>query len=151
MSLRILIVDDLKSMREEFNGICREFLPDAKIEEAEDVMQAMETLKKQSPPFEAIFTDINMPNISGLKLISHARELPVYKHVPLIVISTLGGRQDVERAMQLGANGYLIRPLQKDDFEIVYTAYLKPLVQQKRSGSHQLPDDVIKALRKTLK
>src|SRR5262245_20946698 len=120
MSLRILIVDDLKAMREEFNGICREFLPDAKIGEAEDVMSAMELLKKQSPPFEAIFTDINMPNISGLKLISQARELPVYKHVPLIVISTLGGRQDVERAMQLGANGYLIRPLQKDDFDIVY-------------------------------
>jgi hypothetical protein len=44
-----------------------------------------------------------------------------------------------------------MRPLQKDDFEIVFTAYLQPLLQKKRSGSHQLPEDVVKSLRKMLK
>ena len=151
MALRVLIVDDLHAMREEFGSICRAFIPDVKIEEAENVMQAMDLLQKQAAPYDAIFTDINMPGISGLKLITQARELPAYKRVPLIVISTLAGRQDVERAMQLGANGYLIRPLQKDDFEIVHTAYLLPILQKKRSGVHQAPDDVLKSLRKMLK
>src|SRR6187549_2127232 len=98
MSLKILVVDDLKSMREEFLSTCRQFIPDAKIDEAEDVVQAMELLKKPGV-YDAIFTDINMPGITGLKLISQVRELPAYKHVPLIVISTVSGRQDVERAI----------------------------------------------------
>lgn len=139
VSLKILIVDDLKSMREEFASVCRLFLPDALIDEAEDVPRAMELLQKQAPPYDAVFTDINMPDISGLKLITAIRELSPYKTVPLIVISALTGRQDVERAIQLGANGYLLRPLQKDDFEIIFTAYLQPLLQRQRSGSHRIP------------
>ena len=139
MSLKLLIVDDLKAMREEFASVCRQFLPDARIDEAEDVPQAMDILQKQTPPYDAVFTDINMPDISGLKLITGIRELLPYKNVPLVVISTLTGRQDVERAIQLGANGYLLRPLQKDDFEIVFTAYLQPLLQRRRSGTHRLP------------
>lgn len=151
MSLKLLIVDDLKAMREEFSQVCLQFLPDARIDEAEDVPKAMELLQKEAPPYDAVFTDINMPSISGLKLITSLREFLPYKSTPVIVISTLTGRQDVERAIQLGANGYLIRPLQKDDFEIVFTAYLQPLLQRRRSGSHRLPEDVMKSLRKMVK
>lgn len=143
----MLIVDDLKMMREEFTLICREFIPNVMIDEAADVMQAMELLQKDAPCYDAVFTDINMPDISGLTLITNARNLPNYKDVPLIVISVLTGRPDVERALQLGANGYLLRPLQKEDFEIVYTAYLEPILQKKRSGPHQLPPDVLKSFR----
>lgn len=149
MSLKLLIVDDLKMMREEFALICREFIPNVIIEEAVDVMQAMELLQNESSCYDAVFTDINMPDITGLTLITNVRKLPYYKDVPLIVISVLTGRPDVERAMQLGANGYLMRPLQKSDFEIVYTAYLEPILQKKRSGSHQLPADLLKSRKVT--
>ena len=123
--LKVLIVDDLESMRKEFGSICREFLPDVRIDEATDVVHAMELLQKEMPIYDAVFTDINMPNISGLKLISFVRALPLYNNVPIIVISVLSARTDVERALELGANGYLMRPLQRQDFEVVYLSYIQ--------------------------
>jgi two-component system chemotaxis response regulator CheY len=118
-------VDDLDSMRQEFGAICREFVPDARIDEATDVVHAMELLQKEMPIYDVVFTDINMPNISGLKLISFIRALPLYNNVPILVISMMTARNDVERAMELGANGYLMRPLRKEDFEIVYLTYIQ--------------------------
>lgn len=148
--LKILIVDDLRSMREEFCSICREFLPDARIDEASDALHAMELIQKEVPIYDAVFTDINMPNISGLKLISYVRSLPLYKNTPLIVISTLSGRNDIERALMLGAEGYLTRPLQKEDFEIIYLTYLLSLAQKKK-GDKTDTEDLMKSLRKMLK
>lgn len=149
--LKLLVVDDIKGMRDEFSAICHEDYPSCRIDEAENVMQAMQLTQKETPPYDAIFTDINMPEISGLKLISLIRELPAYKDTPLIVISTLAGRSDVDRAIQLGANGYLIRPLQKEDFEVVRIAYLDPIQIKKRKAAAAKPDDVVKSLRKLLK
>jgi two-component system chemotaxis response regulator CheY len=123
--IKILIVDDLDSMRQEFGAICREFVPDARIDEATDVVHAMELLQKEMPIYDVVFTDINMPNISGLKLISFIRALPLYNNVPILVISMMTARNDVERAMELGANGYLMRPLRREDFEIVYLTYIQ--------------------------
>ena len=123
--VKILIVDDLESMRQEFSSICREFLPDARIDEATDVVHAMELLQKEMPIYDVVFTDINMPNINGLKLISFIRALTLYNNVPILVISMMTGRSDVEKAMELGANGYLMRPLRREDFEIVYLTYIQ--------------------------
>lgn len=149
--LKLLVVDDVKGLRDEFSAICREDYPLCRIDEAENVMQAMALMNKESPPYDAVFTDINMPEISGLQLIPLVRDLPAYKSTPLIVMSTLSGRSDVDRAIQLGASGYLIRPLQKEDFEIVRLAYLDPIQIKKRKGAVTAPEDMVKSLRKLLK
>lgn len=151
MSLKLLIVDDIKSMRDEFSHVCREFIPDARIEEAQDVMQAMEMISRPGNSYDVVFTDINMPAISGLKLISNLREIQAYRNTPLIVISTMAGRQDIERALLLGANGYLLRPLQKEDFEIVHLAYLKPIQDKRKDGSVQDAEALVQSLRKPSK
>lgn len=149
--LKILIVDDLKTLRDGFTAMFREFYPEAHIDEASDVMQAMPMIQKETPPYDAVFTDINMPEVSGLKLISLVRDLPLYKETPLIVISSLSDKNDVDRAIELGANGYLIRPLQKDDFEIVRLAYLEDIRKKKRKKSSEDPEQLVKSLRKMLK
>jgi two-component system chemotaxis response regulator CheY len=97
ITIKFLIVDDIKQMRAELSAMCRSFIPGAKIDEAADVLQAMEFLQKGMPPYDAVFTDINMPTISGLKLISHLRDLPLYKKTPVIVVSSLGTKKDIER------------------------------------------------------
>jgi len=131
-SLKILIVDDIDLMRQEFIAICREYVPDARIDEANNVVHAMELLIKESPPYDAIFTDVNMPTVSGLKLISLVRNLIHYKDVPVIVMSTTTGRSDIARALQIGANAYLTRPMQREYFEIVYLSYLDPVLKKRR-------------------
>lgn len=129
--LRILIVDDLESMRSEFITMCHEYIDDVVVEEASDVMEAMELLRKVHPPYDVVFVDVNMPTVSGLKLIPLMRNIDHYAKTPVIVLSTLTGRTDIGRALQLGANAYLTRPYQREYFEIVYLAYLSPLLKKK--------------------
>lgn len=130
--LKILVVDDIDLMRQEFVALFHEYVPDARIDEANDVIHAMELLIRETPPYDAIFTDVNMPAVSGLKLISLVRNLINYRDVPVIVMSTVSERSDIARALQIGANAYLTRPMQREYFEIVYLGYLDPLVKKRR-------------------
>jgi len=59
-----------------------------------------------------VLTDINMPLLDGLKLISHIRAEPTITKLPIVVITTEGGREDRERALRLGANAYITKPIQ---------------------------------------
>jgi two-component system chemotaxis response regulator CheY len=60
--------------------------------------------------YDIVITDINMPDINGLELIKFARSHERYKTAPLLIISTEGSSRDVEKAMELGASEYLVKP-----------------------------------------
>ena len=62
--------------------------------------------------FDLVLTDINMPLMDGLKLISHIRQASEQREVPIVVITTEGAAADRERAMTLGASAYLVKPVQ---------------------------------------
>ena len=62
--------------------------------------------------FDIILTDINMPIMDGLKLVKRVRTDPTHKDVPIIVITTEGSSEDRQRALQLGANAYITKPIQ---------------------------------------
>jgi two-component system chemotaxis response regulator CheY len=61
-------------------------------------------------PYDLIVTDINMPDINGLELISFIRKSDHHRATPLVIISTQTSKQDVERGMALGANAYVPKP-----------------------------------------
>jgi two-component system chemotaxis response regulator CheY len=70
-------------------------------------------LKKLSATkFDMILTDINMPIMDGLKLVSLVRSDPNYAAVPIVIITTEGANEDKERAIALGANAYITKPIQ---------------------------------------
>ena len=62
--------------------------------------------------FDIILTDINMPVMDGLKLVKRIRSDPTHRDVPIVVITTEGSNEDRDRAMQLGANAYITKPIQ---------------------------------------
>jgi two-component system chemotaxis response regulator CheY len=62
--------------------------------------------------YDLLLTDINMPIMDGLKLISLLRKDAQYNALPIIVITTEGASIDRERATALGANEYLAKPIQ---------------------------------------
>ncbi|HXV20950.1 MAG TPA: response regulator, partial [Desulfuromonadales bacterium] len=68
--------------------------------------------KLSSDKFDLIFTDINMPIMDGLKLVSLVRNDAGYKQVPIVIITTEGASEDRERALALGANDYITKPIQ---------------------------------------
>ena len=68
--------------------------------------------KLSTGTFQIVITDINMPVMDGLKLISLMRGGGPHQRVPVIVITTEGAESDRKRAMALGASAYLVKPVQ---------------------------------------
>lgn len=81
-----------------------------RVTEADDGVDGLRKLANAK--FDLIVTDINMPIMDGLKLIRRVRTDPVHKDTPIIVITTEGSQEDRHRALQLGANAYVTKPIQ---------------------------------------
>jgi two-component system chemotaxis response regulator CheY len=80
------------------------------VTEADDGVDGLRKLA--SARYDIILTDINMPIMDGLKLIQRVRMDATHKDTPIVVITTEGGREDRERALRLGANAYITKPIQ---------------------------------------
>jgi two-component system chemotaxis response regulator CheY len=64
--------------------------------------------------FTCILTDWNMPEVDGLELTLRLRQLPEYKTVPIMMVTTEGGKQDVLEALTHGVTAYVIKPFTPD-------------------------------------
>lgn len=106
---RVLIVEDSPTMRQLLVFALRR-LKGVEIVEAQDGMDGLR--KVSSDQFDLALIDINMPVMDGLKLISLMREEDSLKEIPIVVITTEGAQEDRERALKLGANEYLTKPIQ---------------------------------------
>ena len=106
---RILIVEDSPTMRQLLVFALRR-LKDVEIVEANDGMDGLR--KVSSDHFDLALIDINMPVMDGLKLISLIRGEDSLSSIPIVVITTEGATEDRERALALGANEYLTKPIQ---------------------------------------
>ena len=80
------------------------------VTEAEDGVDALRKLA--GARFDLIVTDINMPIMDGLKLVKRVRSDPIHKDTPIVIITTEGSQEDRQRALQLGANAYITKPIQ---------------------------------------
>ena len=85
-------------------------LKNLSVTEADDGVDGLRKLASAS--YDIILTDINMPIMDGLKLIQRVRTDPKHKDTPIVVITTEGGKEDRERALRLGANAYITKPIQ---------------------------------------
>jgi two-component system chemotaxis response regulator CheY len=80
------------------------------VTEAEDGVDGLRKLT--AGRYDLIITDINMPVMDGLKLVQRIRVDDYHKDVPIIVITTEGAAEDRQRALSLGANAYITKPIQ---------------------------------------
>lgn len=119
---RILIVEDSPTMRQLLVFALKR-MKDVEIVEARDGMDGLR--KVTSDNFDLAFVDINMPVMDGLKLISLIRGEQSLSQMPICVITTEGAREDRERAIGLGANEYLTKPIQANKVLAVAKALLK--------------------------
>jgi two-component system chemotaxis response regulator CheY len=104
-----LLVDDSPIMRQlVMYALAR--IKNVAVTEAEDGIVGLKHLATNK--YDLIITDINMPIMDGLKLIHRVRSDERHKNVPIIVISTENSVEDRQRAMTLGANAYITKPIQ---------------------------------------
>jgi two-component system chemotaxis response regulator CheY len=107
---RFLIVEDSPTMRQMIAFSLKRF-HNVQIIEAVDGLDA---LRKLAGPekIDLILTDINMPVMDGLKLVSMVRQNASLRDIPIIIITTEGADEDRERGLALGANAYIAKPIQ---------------------------------------
>ena len=117
----ILIADDSATMRAMLVSTI-ESLGDYRIVEAASGFEALRLLPREK--VDLILTDINMPDINGLELISYLRNNLNYKEIPVIIISTEGSQKDIDKGKLLGANEYLIKPIDHTRLQALLTLYL---------------------------
>jgi len=106
---KILIIEDSPTMRQLISFALKR-LQGVRIVEANDGVDGLKKLSADR--FDLILTDINMPIMDGLKLVSLVRNDASYRNTPIVVITTEGAQEDKERALALGANDYITKPIQ---------------------------------------
>ena len=108
----ILIVEDSPTMRALLTSALEELEPPVKLTEATSGFEALRILPRES--FDLIITDINMPDINGLELVSFVKSNDAYSSTPLMIVSTEGSERDREKGVRLGADAYIVKPFEPE-------------------------------------
>lgn len=124
---RILVVEDSPTMRALLAASLEEISAHVKITEAANGFEALRILPRES--FDLIVTDINMPDINGLELVSFVKKNPAYASIPLVIVSTEGSERDRDRGIRLGADAYVMKPFDPED--------LREIVRELLDGSSE--------------
>jgi two-component system chemotaxis response regulator CheY len=114
---KILVVEDSSIMRQLLVMALRR-IPKVTIFEAGDGIEALKVLTNDD--VDLVFSDINMPGMDGLKLVNLIRSNPQRRRIPIVMVTTEGADEDRERAMALGADEYITKPVQAP--EVIETA-----------------------------
>jgi len=104
---RILIVDDSVSVRSLVSSALRQA--------GFDVVEAVDgadALDKVDAGFDMVITDINMPNIGGIELLGLLRERSDTRFMPVIVLTTESQKQLRDKALAVGASGWMVKPFE---------------------------------------
>lgn len=110
----ILIVDDSTTTRALIRAVVEEF-DEFETVEAASGFEALKLLPQQ--PYDLIITDINMPDINGLELISFVKSNERYRDIPIIIVSTERTEEDKKRGMALGATAYITKPFKSFELQ----------------------------------
>ncbi len=122
-SARVLIVDDSSTMRQ-FIALALQRLPGLQIAEAGDGVTALKIMAEHK--FDLLVTDLNMPLMGGLKLISLLRSDQVYRNLPVVIVTTEGSPLTRQKALRAGASEYVTKPLQTAELVSVVRRLLNP-------------------------
>ena len=105
MTKTILIVEDDKFLRE---LIARKLLEEEyEISEAVDGEEGIKKIKEEKP--DLVLLDLILPGIDGFEVLSQMKEESALSSIPVIILSNLGQKEDVEKGLSLGAVDYLIK------------------------------------------
>jgi two-component system chemotaxis response regulator CheY len=105
-----LVVDDSSVVRKIARRILEEM--DFEIIEAEDGEKALDACKRGLP--DAVLLDWNMPVMDGYEFLGHLRSLPGGQMPKVVFCTTENGIDHIARALEAGANEYIMKPFDKD-------------------------------------
>lgn len=105
MTQKILIVEDEPFLRKVISDECRE--GGYMVDEAVDGKEALQ--KTKTDKFDLILLDLLLPDIDGFEVLTQLKKDPALSNIPVLILSNLGQREEVEKGLSLGAKDYLIK------------------------------------------
>ena len=124
MSYRILIVDDSKTTRKMIaRSLKMARIPVEEFVEAGNGQEGLEAL--DAGDIDIVFSDLNMPVMTGFEMIDRIKQGSVYCNVPLIVISTEGSAMRIAALKNQGINGYIRKPFRPEEVRDVVWQVVK--------------------------
>ena len=112
--MRLLVVDDFRTMRRVLRSLLREMGLDD-VDEAGDGAAALERLRAE--PADLVITDIEMPTLNGFELLSAIKKDERLRHVPVLMLAAEARKDEIVRCIQAGAAGYLVKPFTRETLE----------------------------------
>ncbi|OHD16019.1 MAG: hypothetical protein A2086_04865 [Spirochaetes bacterium GWD1_27_9] len=110
---KALVVDDMEINR----NVIKSFLYFEKfdVDLAEDGIKGLDLLSKNK--YDLVFSDIEMPNMNGMELLTRAKKNPTTKNIPIVMLTSLDKQEIIDKAKELGASGYIVKPFTKEKME----------------------------------
>lgn len=108
---QILIVDDSPSVRRVVGNMLKQ--NGWEVQVARDGVEALEMISRETPA--GILLDIEMPRMDGYELIATLRAQEQYRTLPVVILTSRAAAKHQQRAMQLGANAYVVKPYQDEE------------------------------------
>lgn len=108
---RILVQDDTQMFRAPGAILIRAL--GFETDEATNGLEGLELLKKNN--YVAVFTDVEMPSMNGFEFVAAVRKNPAYAKLLIVMCTTLNQPEHIAKAKSLGANGYIVKPMTKDN------------------------------------
>ena len=126
--ISVLVVDDSVSVRR----VTQKLLQQAGIETnlARDGVDALETLQRLPQAPDLVLLDVEMPRMDGYELLATLRSQPEYADLPIVMVTSRSGDKHRNKAMDLGATDYLVKPYDEEDL----ITRIRSLVEEARSA-----------------
>ncbi len=106
MAKKILVVDDSTAIRQSVTFVLQQ--EGFETVEAADGAKGLEQIK--STPVDMVVSDVNMPNMDGITMVSKIREIADFKFIPIIILTTESQTSKMDEGKAAGATGWIVKP-----------------------------------------
>jgi two-component system chemotaxis response regulator CheY len=106
---RVLVIDDMMTMRKLVTKVCKD-LGFADVTEAADGAKGWEAIQNANPPIGLVISDWNMPNSSGLDLLKRVRADSRFGALPFVMVTAEAEQHQIVEALKSGVSNYIVKP-----------------------------------------
>ncbi|MFO0941343.1 MAG: response regulator [Pirellulales bacterium] len=110
MSTTVLVVDDSATVRQQVATALLQ--AGFQVFEAADGIQGLNKAKQGG--VDCVITDVNMPNMNGIEMVTAIKQDSVCSHLPIVMLTTEGSKELIAKAKQAGASGWIVKPFKAD-------------------------------------
>jgi DNA-binding NarL/FixJ family response regulator len=118
---RILLIDDEAKLRKQFAALLA--LEGFTVVEARNGREGIEVARREQP--DLVICDITMPEMNGHRVLETLRSEPATAHLPFVFLTGWGEKDDIRSGMNLGADDYLVKPVEPADLVAAVQARLR--------------------------